>query len=478
MTSSIAVPARPKPGRKAATDEPQSKRKYQNREAQRAFRDRKQQHTEALEKQNQEFQAEIDALKNERFSLRAELDRFRNSLQLLQDQSALSQRREIEALEKWKSTLDQLTAFQKRYQDVEVKAGQLESEVQLQRTNARAPNPIYHAPPNQPVITVSHTTDQNLVGPSNALLQGQMPLRPTSTASRVPQKRQFTTDGCGDCEENGPCPCVDSYVEDAAQPASRDLASETSRHPSNASMSIDALLAPSIQRSSSYGDVPELINDQSSPEELETDFTRMVHPLHTTSAEVKLDPCGFCAGGDVDCLCAHSTASNTSIPLMSANNPPMGPPQTNIKPGTCMQCQQNPEQKAYCESLALERQTNREQAEGQPDSKRSRLDRPTVAVPCASAFALYKQYSRNDEPPSYDDVYKTYINSNPNSRRPTGVFTSGMERTRQLSAFETDIATVIANLHRGSSSFGPFGESSIGVGKTSSTKESSASRAK
>lgn len=51
MNAAVTIPPRPKPGRKPATDDPPSKRKAQNREAQRAFRERRAKRVEDMEKE-------------------------------------------------------------------------------------------------------------------------------------------------------------------------------------------------------------------------------------------------------------------------------------------------------------------------------------------------------------------------------------------------------------------------------------------
>jgi hypothetical protein len=70
-------------------------------------------------------------------------------------------------------------------------------------------------------------------------------------------------------------------------------------------------------------------------------------------------------------------------------------------------------------------------------------------VPCAEAYTIYKQYSKSGETPSCDEVYKTYMSSDPASRQGPGILNNGLEpKVRQFSAYETDIASVIATLHR------------------------------
>lgn len=65
-----------KPGRKPLTSEPSSKRKAQNRAAQRAFRERKEQHLKDLETKVEELQKASDNANNENSALRAKVEQM------------------------------------------------------------------------------------------------------------------------------------------------------------------------------------------------------------------------------------------------------------------------------------------------------------------------------------------------------------------------------------------------------------------
>lgn len=70
-----------KPGRKPLTSEPTSKRKAQNRAAQRAFRERKEKHVKDLEQKVEELEALSKNTSTENTNLRAEVDRLTLELQ-------------------------------------------------------------------------------------------------------------------------------------------------------------------------------------------------------------------------------------------------------------------------------------------------------------------------------------------------------------------------------------------------------------
>jgi hypothetical protein len=212
-------------------------------------------------------------------------------------------------------------------------------------------------------------------------------------------------------------------------------------------MSIDTILSHAdTSGSARINSIPELVSDHSSPEDMEIDFTHAFKPATQVRSISKADRCGFCEDGG-KCICAEAEAEISMSMPQSLPVAPIITTTKTAKPGTCLQCQQNPEQKAYCESLARSRIASRGTAEGEPAAKRTRRD---VQVPCADAYEIYQRYSMSKEPPSYDEIYQDYVKSHPGSRRGApGVVNPGPEpRQRQFSAYETDIAAVIATLHR------------------------------
>ncbi|KAM3551090.1 hypothetical protein ARSEF4850_008040 [Beauveria asiatica] len=81
-----------KPGRKPLTSEPTSKRKAQNRAAQRAFRERKEKHLKDLEIKVEELEKASEAANHENTRLRAQVDRMNTELkQYKQNMSMLTQ---------------------------------------------------------------------------------------------------------------------------------------------------------------------------------------------------------------------------------------------------------------------------------------------------------------------------------------------------------------------------------------------------
>src|SRR5690606_215643 len=70
-----------KPGRKPLTSEPTSKRKAQNRAAQRAFRERKEKHLRDLEQKVEDLTKASESANSENSILRAQIEQLQTELQ-------------------------------------------------------------------------------------------------------------------------------------------------------------------------------------------------------------------------------------------------------------------------------------------------------------------------------------------------------------------------------------------------------------
>lgn len=432
-SGNATIPPRPKPGRKPASDEPENKRKAQNRAAQRAFRERKLHGQHQLETENKELKYVNDQLSNEIQQRRAEAaahDVTRAQLAQTEADLAESMRRETELRGQQERNMTTLTMFESRARDAEAKRDRFMMDYERVAAELHVLKSASFNSSGFPFSSEQPRASSNIVHASAPI------------ASPKP------VNGCGDCEDNGDCPCVDSYLESGsgARP-------ELAQMQHQSSMSIDAVLSPSHDPDRSNS-MPELISDHSSPEDMEIDFTHALKPRTQSRSFAKSEKCGFCEDGG-RCICAEAD-STISMPL--SQEIPMGPP--TVRPGTCAQCQQNPEQKAYCESLSRERMISSDASNDLPSAKRARREPKNVQVPCAEAFVLYKQYSTNTEAPSYDELYQSYVSSNPGSRRGTAVTNASVgPKPRQFSAYETDIASVIATLHRQPTGASSGGES-------------------
>ncbi|TID22750.1 sequence-specific DNA binding [Venturia nashicola] len=434
MTSSIAVPARPKPGRKAATDEPDNKRKAQNRAAQRAFRERKTNVQKDLELQNNALRVTNDQLLAELTSLRAQAEHDRNRLTELENELVGVKGRECDYKANWENTLNQMTILQQKRQAADNRADSLTRQHQDVVQQLTMELNTYKTRLNQ----------ANDVTKSKNHRRPQEPLHVINTTPQfLPQKRPLDS-GCCDPQPNGTCRCVDELLQDP-EDIPRDVKPPLNRNMSTASMSITNLLSPpDSSRNNSHSEAPDLTSDQgSSPEEMEIDFTNQWAKMQPDTHIQTSDGCGLCGDG-FGCVCRDNEVASLQ-PIK-----PMPPP-AKMKPGTCDQCQRNPEQKAYCESLALQTKAQREtedHSEGQPDPKRSRTVDKDMTFECHEAFAFYKEVSsKPGRQASFEDVYRTFMTSHPSSRRGTEDFTNDTDiKPRQFSAYETNIAAVLTTL--------------------------------
>ncbi|KAF2140204.1 uncharacterized protein K452DRAFT_52692 [Aplosporella prunicola CBS 121167] len=217
--NNYVIPPRPKPGRKPATDDPPSKRKQQNREAQRAFRQRK---TQKMEETNRDLQIACEARKQESEAHQREVANLNGIL--------AEERVRSEGL---KQKVDQLTSdndnLRRDFAQVQERLLKLERDAELQR---RLPPQDQLTPPawrgelDEPSAISAPTSDSrpdvNVSSGTTSVPQGAITLPPL-----VRSETSAPKDGCGKCADNGDCPCVDSLVDFGAParplPPARDV---------------------------------------------------------------------------------------------------------------------------------------------------------------------------------------------------------------------------------------------------------------
>ena len=375
-----------------------------------------------LELENKDLKQTNDGLSREIKQLKDNIANGQAAQARLDQDLTESRRRETELLAQHDRDMSTMAAFEQRTREAEHKTATYLNELHTLRAEvailrAKAHRPTRHVEKREPSMPPANIT--NPIG------------------------------GCDDCGKDGTCPCVDNFLD--ADEATRNI----SRH----SMPIESMLSPSDSASdpSRMNSIPELVSDHSSPEDMEIDFT---HAFKPTSILPKTDRCGFCEDGG-KCICAEAEAEIGIVlpapaPAISlTTKQPQPQLAKTVKPGTCPQCQADPKQKAYCESLARTRLDGRDAPEGEPASKRSRNnngEKRDVSVPCSDAYELYKRYASSKDTPSYDDVYRDYVKTHPKdaSSRRTTVSTNATTGSGEskFSAYETDIAAVIATLHQ------------------------------
>ncbi|KAJ5609505.1 putative transcriptional activator [Penicillium herquei] len=338
------IPPRPKPGRKPATDTPPTKRKAQNRAAQRAFRERRAARVQELEEQMKDLEDNHDiraATFSEQISnLSREVEQCREEMSWWRDR--------CHALEKEVS-------IERSAKEALVK----EFRASMSHSNSKSPMP--DSVPLPPRTRSSRGTR----------MEGVVTTAPVRNREPEPENVPL---GCTDCSSSH-CQCI----EDAfGMPI--DTHESRGRHPPH------GVGSPEREMSE-----PEIKPD---PEEMEIDFTARFAgvPLQSSShshnnnnvSSPPVDPCGFCQDG-TPCICAEMAAQeqqrgrrnsfedNRLAPIQSISQFTPPPSDGDVRsevilpsitqatnpcangPGTCAQCLADPRSTLFCKTLAASR---------------------------------------------------------------------------------------------------------------------------
>ncbi|KAH0545287.1 hypothetical protein FGG08_000586 [Glutinoglossum americanum] len=358
MQKEWVVPPRPKPGRKPAVDTPPTKRKAQNRAAQRAFRERRAARVGELEERIKEIEEE-DATKTKEMEaqivrLQHDVERFKGEVVAWKEKCAmLDQALEQERAGKERADSEQREAYR----------GTAGNSI---------PPP---APQNQ-----QHGQDSNL---------------PHQHSLPAPQEEEIELIGCGNCTKDSHCECVAQAINISYPVGDFSASSKRPHSPQAATADTTKRLRNSIN---------------SNPADLETDFTALYSSDRTTTqsninssadpgvpttakntvmptslSPDRHDMCGFCQDG-TPCVCAELSLaislpetntnnkpkrnptllpqftpppSDTDVTLPPLSLPPLQPPigatalgSCANGPGTCAQCRADPNSTLFCKSLA------------------------------------------------------------------------------------------------------------------------------
>jgi len=399
------VPPRPKPGRKPAADAPPTKRKAQNREAQRAFRERRAAKVGELEEQMKHLQE--------------------------QDQKDLVElRKRVEHLENHLDHYQHLLAsWQQKHEEKEMS---LRKERRL-RQNAEIEIEILRKG------AVAGTDPVPL--PSRRQQQSQQIIDLPTPAD---DENEITNDiTCGRCRNDTHCQCIEEAFE---------MGDFNAEAPNST-----ALKRPNSSTSDEDSKRPRRSNAQSDSGVFEIDFTAQFSsrrpPNLTTSASTSSmqamaahDRCGFCEDG-TPCICAalqseqpnhHSSTIREEDANSIANSlTTNGGSSLAYNPGTCPQCLSNPNSTLFCRSLAATSSgptaRNQNMANGQQIQAASSPTRPTLS--CADAFTTL---SRHPAFPQASNELGTWV-----SQLAT---VPGTGNTQGRTAFEIEAASVMGVL--------------------------------
>ena len=378
------IPPRPKPGRKPATDTPPTKRKAQNRAAQRAFRERRAARVGELEEQLKE--TEEERLKREA-QTKAELDDARSHVSKLEADMQRVLNEVIEWRQKYHRAEDLLE------EELAEKAA-LNTELIYLRKGARAIG--------TDAVVLPPRRKRSHLKPESAQLQNPAP--PTNADPL----------GCGNCTSTSGCACVEKVMAMATSTCGRcsidshcECLEETLKGPNSSDGAMEVEVKRSRDSSPFTNSKRTRMSIEDNPPQ-EIDFTAMFSskPIYapeppprdygtasTASRPPPGESCGFCDDSTY-CACAEAAEvaareleqENRLPPLMSEVTPPPSdsdvnamesyklpslypnrhiqslepPPKSSSNPsnscangpGTCQQCQDDPKSGLFCRSLA------------------------------------------------------------------------------------------------------------------------------
>ncbi|WYZ38186.1 hypothetical protein EsH8_III_000100 [Colletotrichum jinshuiense] len=393
-TKEWVIPPRPKPGRKPATDTPPTKRKAQNRAAQRAFRERRAARVGELEEQLDEIReghekTEKD-LKDRVHGLEMELQSFKSRCLVLENMLDRERKDRVKAE-------TELEGQKRRWSE------QTPAPRRLPSPHRRDSQITHHEQP--PTPSVGHSNQpfsiSQIVSPQDSTHMEDSPA-PFGCGSCGPEGCACASDilsdtvtGCGRCTLGGRCECLEETIKSA-------IISDLKRAPSPSAVTSNE------KRTRIEPTPPE--------EETEIDFTAMfskrapapqstlsiMQPQPQLPSVAFRDSCGFCKDGTY-CICAETSMSlgppattpygpppaysqQTQTPPPSENDavPPPIPmeidadgavklrprPQTTQPPapvsrgcgpkgpGTCAQCMSDPKSGLFCRALSANFERN------------------------------------------------------------------------------------------------------------------------
>ncbi|TRX91881.1 hypothetical protein FHL15_007200 [Xylaria flabelliformis] len=391
------IPPRPKPGRKPATDTPPTKRKAQNRAAQRAFRERRAARVgeleEELEEQREENERIQQQLHHQIEDLNAEIESLRNQNDSFKE--TLEKERAAQA-----ALVKELESLRCRWRD------------ENSSTSSRNGSFISHHERMQSLSTQHRTSRGGLANnissqrnSTAAFTIPQMISPPDSSASSSHLQALPDVAGCGNCSSTGACACVDDMLTSATIECGKCSLGTRCECLEAALNSSAPVIETELKRkpSSISALAPEEKRQKSEPYPNEVDFTAMFSKKKVSIAALAptepllpaqpplpppREPCGFCTESSY-CMCAEAAAAQTLPPMnQQAQTPPpseddVGPSPMEVTstgaiklpslsslsrksfqpvrkpngcgangPGTCSQCLRDPKSGLFCRSLA------------------------------------------------------------------------------------------------------------------------------
>lgn len=406
------IPPRPKPGRKPATDTPPTKRKAQNRAAQRAFRERRAARVGELEEQLDEQRQEQDRvqseLKDKVRSLELDVQSFKSRCALLENMLERERQDRVHAETEGRE-------WRRRYEEDSLRRDSLarsrRQSFDRQRNEAHLQPSVEYPPDGQSLHQLGHNASISHMFTPPEMLDGQTgapltcgncsPTGPCACAEEV----LAALPNCGRCGLGSRCSCLDQATDEIfgqgqslKRPASPSAPSaEGKRHRSVFSTGNDATgtsLPTTLSRNSTMV-LPE-----------PTQHNAQAPPPPLDNIPFK-DGCGFCNEGTY-CVCAAMetpalTPVDDTLPPITLQTETPPPSETDMLtapipmemtadgavklpprrsqsrkktalttsrtcgpngPGTCAQCQADPKSGLFCRLMAARLENEQDGASG------------------------------------------------------------------------------------------------------------------
>lgn len=422
MNKEWVLPPKPKPGRKPAVDTPPTKRKAQNREAQRAFRERRAAKVSELEDQ-MKVREEEDQKQQEQL-----VARVKQLEHVLEDYT--------DKLIYWRRKYSELEIAYERERQIRQST---EIEMEMLRERMTSVAGVVELPSRRPA--------------HSGYLAEPAEIQDGTTVT------ELNAMGCGRCSAETRCQCIDEAFKMDHVAAEPDA---------------PTFKRPHSPQSNTDNKRRQLSNHDTS---LEIDFTSQFStrrpPTFTTSASNSSsiaatalpDPCGFCSDSST-CLCAElakerpdralkTPASTLPTPPEIATTKPSTPNPCINGPGTCTQCRSNPISTLFCKTLATTRPTTLYQ--GSPTRRNACDQIPTQGstLNCADAFIILSRHPGFDQATSEISTWIPQLSTAPST----------------TTAFDVEAASVLGVLKLFDRRFGNRGKN-----EPSNPKEASSDR--
>lgn len=391
------VPPKPKPGRKPAVDTPPTKRKAQNRNAQRNFRARNAAKVSELE---DKIKANEEEFQKDQEKLMARVKQLEHSLEDC-----------TEKLMYWRGKYSEVEDAYGREGELRQSA---EMQVEILRKGMTSGVEAVALPPRRPVHN------------------GYM-AEPAPGMSNSTPEIELSAMGCGNCTAETRCECIEEAFKMDNVVAEPDA---------------PTFKRPHSPQSDSDNKRHQLSNPDTS---LEIDFTAQFStrrpPLFITSASTSSsvaataipDPCGFCSDGTT-CLCAELAKERPDRSLKPpASTLPTPPESGSINtstsnpcingPGSCAQCRSNPTSTLFCKSLAATKAFNPYPL---VPTTRDNTDPATSrgsTLNCADAFTVISRHPGFDQAMSDLDTWLPQLSTIPSATTAYDIEAASVMRT-------------------------------------------------